>query len=590
MATWYNPTTGQSRDSAASPGTGWIDITVSPQSGGTPVLQYVPNSGGVYIDTATGTRYQHHIGTGQILYYDPNAGGGFDETGQRVSGGWVPAPPQIADVIKAQAEQHKTVNMFGTVAYYDDIRPGGGWGGGSTSSYDAGGNLRGSAESGAYLGGATAAPAAPTASSGYDRSLGLVGAPQPLQATPTSGMVWSPQEGAYVEAPNPNIINPQRVRQPDGSYEWYGVQDQSGIVPGGGGGGTLVAPSSGYDRSIQPVGAPQQLSGGGGAGPSAGPSAGPNLSTTFPGYYERNANIEQQYAEWRDARIAANPPQNPYDMAAFRQHLIGINAPDPGAPQGAQIPWTPPAGATPAPSPGTTPAPAGTPSPAGTGPAPVTQPTGGTPAGPTVPAIQNMRPLEQIMASGGLQSMTPAELAYYFPFQNTYDASGNIVSGADPGYASGNLARSFGLNTAVNNPFTQFFTQQAVPGLANTLGNVARASGSPITEGDYLQRLTNAAAQGQMSPFANAGEATQFLKSVGQIPQDTSNPFQQGLLSELSNPNAAYNFMLGSLGGSLAPILTQNRQTQSAVLGNLYDRYRRTSPNQTFFQSLLGGL
>ena len=56
-------------------------------------------------------------------------------------------------------------------------------------------------------------------------------------------------------------------------------------------------------------------------------SQGPDLSLTFPGYYDLNPDVDAQYVEWRDARYEAG--EDPYDMEAFREHLIGIGAPDP---------------------------------------------------------------------------------------------------------------------------------------------------------------------------------------------------------------------------------------------------------------------
>jgi hypothetical protein len=55
-----------------------------------------------------------------------------------------------------------------------------------------------------------------------------------------------------------------------------------------------------------------------------------NCPTSVPasGYASINPNIYQQIVEWQSARIKRG--ENPCDWAAFRQHLGGIGAPDPG--------------------------------------------------------------------------------------------------------------------------------------------------------------------------------------------------------------------------------------------------------------------
>jgi hypothetical protein len=50
--------------------------------------------------------------------------------------------------------------------------------------------------------------------------------------------------------------------------------------------------------------------------------------STFAELESENANIRQQYDEWRDQRSAAS--EDPTDWGAFREHVMAIGAPDPG--------------------------------------------------------------------------------------------------------------------------------------------------------------------------------------------------------------------------------------------------------------------
>ena len=52
---------------------------------------------------------------------------------------------------------------------------------------------------------------------------------------------------------------------------------------------------------------------------------------TFADLAADNPNIRAQYDEWRNARAANG--EDAADYEAFRQHLIAIGAPDPGAAQ-----------------------------------------------------------------------------------------------------------------------------------------------------------------------------------------------------------------------------------------------------------------
>jgi len=49
---------------------------------------------------------------------------------------------------------------------------------------------------------------------------------------------------------------------------------------------------------------------------------------SFQDLAQDNPNIRQQYDEWRDQR--AQSGEDPTDYAAFRQHVLGLGAPDPG--------------------------------------------------------------------------------------------------------------------------------------------------------------------------------------------------------------------------------------------------------------------
>jgi hypothetical protein len=50
---------------------------------------------------------------------------------------------------------------------------------------------------------------------------------------------------------------------------------------------------------------------------------------TFDDAAAENPNIRQQYDEWREQRSQRS--EDPTDYEAFRQHVMAIGAPDPGA-------------------------------------------------------------------------------------------------------------------------------------------------------------------------------------------------------------------------------------------------------------------
>jgi hypothetical protein len=70
-----------------------------------------------------------------------------------------------------------------------------------------------------------------------------------------------------------------------------------------------------------PFGMPQLLS-------FAGAQIATRTGRTLQDLEADNPNIRQQFTEWRAARIALS--EDPNDFAAFRRHLLAINAPDPG--------------------------------------------------------------------------------------------------------------------------------------------------------------------------------------------------------------------------------------------------------------------
>lgn len=49
---------------------------------------------------------------------------------------------------------------------------------------------------------------------------------------------------------------------------------------------------------------------------------------TFADMAQQNPNIRQQYDEWREARAGGGLDSTDWD--AFREHVMGIGAPDPG--------------------------------------------------------------------------------------------------------------------------------------------------------------------------------------------------------------------------------------------------------------------
>lgn len=371
---------------------------------------------------------------------------------------------------------------------------------------------------------------------------------------------------------DPNVTSPTMIggslhippaSTPTGGTWGYGGQapDQpyNPLDPGGSGGSWDYGgppPNQPYNP-LDPYNTIGPATGGNGpsAGPSAGPSQGPNLGMVWPGY--NNPNLDAQYATWRDARRAAG--QDPYDMNAFRQHLIAIGSPDPGVPNPVS-PNAPPSAATP---PATT---SPTIAPTTSTPPTVTPPT---PTGPTPGATWNPElrtgNAQSIMSQGmqGLSGLGAEDIDRLFPF---FASEG---SAADPTFAARNTLKGFGFDTTAGNPFVDFM-ESILPGSAtrqqyqNVLGGV-----TDPTSNQTVMGTLGGGIRYNRDPSFN----TRLLDLQKQYRTDpTKGTAEQRALAERSlDPGEAWSLYNMNRSGDPAFF---NQNVQNRVFQRLYDTYR----------------
>jgi len=195
-----------------------------------------------------------------------------------------------------------------------------------------------------------------------------------------------------------------------------------------------------------------------------------------------------------------------------------------------------------------------------------------------------IRTWEQIFGNGpfDISLMSPAEVEFYFPFAT------------QPSFAAGSTLRSLGLNPNVVNPMTSFLRARAGD-VSQNVADMLRAQGTLESSPQVTNRIRGSLAQGQISPFGGGLNAVRsFFGNLGGVAQQRNagtlnNLAQAGLLQELDSPTQAFDFLMRTLGGVVAPQLLGSGRTQEALYQNLYDQFqRRANPNQTFLQSLLG--
>ena len=300
------------------------------------------------------------------------------------------------------------------------------------------------------------------------------------------------------------------------------------------------------------------------------PSEGPNLSTVFGAeYYNVNANVDEQYAQWRDARRAAG--EDPYDMAAFRAHLVRIGAPDPGAPRTGVTPL-PTVTDDPTPTP-TTPQPTWTPPPAAepASPPPAQAPPPGMAPGYSFNPQARAGTAQQLLGNFQMPNIpNEDDVRRLFPFV------GSDGVAADPRTAAANLMEQAGFNLRQGNPFTSFM-QANIPEKAN----IARLQSILSGQAGNATDIAAAAPRfmgGGITASTGEGLIPQ-LRSLAQQWQSGGTGMttaQQALAKSLESPEAVLS-LIGNLR-NLAPDLAS---AQQAVNQDLLRRYSNTAGSTT---------
>ena len=332
----------------------------------------------------------------------------------------------------------------------------------------------------------------------------------------------------------------------------------------------------------------------GGNGPSAGPSAGPNLGVIFPNGYDTVPDLDEKYAEWRAARIAAGGAaagQSPNDMGAFRQHLMDLGVGDPGEPtsngpsDGPSATANPAPAPTPTPTPSPTPTPTPTPNPTPTPPVvtpPPVIPGGALPTTPNTPGFvfdpQFRQGNAQSLIQQGMQAGPTSEM----DINRLFDFAG------DPAAAGRNVLRGYGFNVDSDNPFVNFMQNQ-MPQTIDRLRyqNVlsGKSAGNQQTLGDI---------NGVMNSGSSLG-GTDFITGL----RDLSNRYrnntgpelnaeQKALAEKLNNPDEAFN--LWNMGQNTSRDL-MTPQVAANIKRRMLDRFNnRAAANlNTSFLDFLSG-
>lgn len=351
-------------------------------------------------------------------------------------------------------------------------------------------------------------------------------------------------------------------------------------------------PVTGADRGIN-----EYDMGGDGGGGGGGLSNGPNLGELWPNYNGtgegQNPNVEEQYATWRDearenAKAAGtwdgvNPATDPgLDMGAFRQHLIDIDAPDPGPPAqpapstGGNTPSTGTGGSTG----GGAGAGAGGNAGGGTGGGGGT--TGGGAAGGGTPFTG--RPLDRIFTGGGtpdFSQMTDTEKQHYLPY------------GKSPGLANRNFLRAFGFNPDLGNPFTDTLDESLGPLSKLTEQQLMAGDEGGANESDIANAVARQISQGSTNPF-NGDSGRAFLERLSGMQRTGGSTLnQKALVNQIKDPETAYELAFGALGSNLSPTLRNSAALRKRVFGSMYENYYNasptspTAPNRTFLDYIL---
>lgn len=336
-------------------------------------------------------------------------------------------------------------------------------------------------------------------------------------ASPFPGMVYDPQKGTYVTVPT---VSDMRYRE-GGEYL-------------GGASGFINLPKRTVSQGGETISSLDENP----------PSNGPDISLTFPGYYNVNANVEEQYAQWRDERRANG--EDPYDMNAFRQHLIAIGAADPGAPKTST----------------TT-----TPTPPGTTPTPVVPPVNNAPPpGPPPPqkAPAGSAPPGYSLGAGTPRSGTAQDIlsSIQMPnIPNVGDVRRLFPWLEDPKSAAATALEQGGFNLAKGNPFTSYLQNQ-LPRFAN-IARIQDILGGGAGREENIQAAIPRALGGGITSASGQG----LIPQLAALARRASNKDTQGGLTEhqkeftkqyLTNAEDVVKFISGL--SDVAPDLRSARQ------------------------------
>ena len=227
----------------------------------------------------------------------------------------------------------------------------------------------------------------------------------------------------------------------------------------------------------------------------------------------------------------------------------------------------------------------GTPPTRGTGQSP---PAGGTgpstnlPSGGVIPGIPFTPSLRtgsaQDILGQGLQtgSLSDLDINNYFPFVT------------DPQYAARNIARGFGFNTDIGNPFVDFLTGM-IPNLVSRTRFQNILGGRPGLDTQTLKDLPGVLRTGTTglggSDFVTGLRELQRKDSVN---PETLNAEQRGLGARLTDNEEAFNFYM--LGQDISPDLN-TPELRRAIRNSTLDRYRNlagSSPGKSYLDFLAG--
>lgn len=193
---------------------------------------------------------------------------------------------------------------------------------------------------------------------------------------------------------------------------------------------------------------------------------------------------------------------------------------------------------------------------------------------------------------GALAGLTPQELEQRF------------TVGSDPGFASRNLLRMFGIEPGRGNPMAEFMESQIAPltrqaDIYNAFASRGASAMQP-REGQPAGSEALAALMGNVATklgsgatnYLNPQEGRDFLQTISTMLGGTGGQTtldQERYREYLKDPANAFNTLFSFMKGGMSPLLANSNVT-NRVFENLFDRYRNSrddgNANQSFFDYL----